>query len=159
MGASRKKADEEITMDMTPMIDCTFQLLIFFLCTIKFKVLEGKIPAYLPKDVGVNATPIDEQLEKIEIHVKRNKKMETDPKVNKNWIWDADQISIKVGPQTVPLARLADLMEKAKKANPEAKATIYPWAGTLYIDAVKVVNECLRANFMDITFAGTPMDS
>ncbi|MDF1837417.1 MAG: biopolymer transporter ExbD, partial [Planctomycetota bacterium] len=40
-------------MDMTPMIDVTFLLLIFFMCTLKFKVLEGKLTAYLPKDVGV----------------------------------------------------------------------------------------------------------
>ena len=62
-----EEATKETKMEMTPMIDVTFLLLIFFLCTIKFKILEGKIPAYLPKDVGVNTTPIDKQLEKIEI--------------------------------------------------------------------------------------------
>ena len=45
---------DEIKMDMTPMIDVVFQLMIFFMCTIKFKTLEGKLTAYLPKDVGVN---------------------------------------------------------------------------------------------------------
>ena len=41
---------------MTPMIDVTFLLLIFFMCTLKFKILEGKLGAYLPKDVGVQTT-------------------------------------------------------------------------------------------------------
>ena len=42
---------EEVTMDMTPMIDVVFLLIIFFLC-IDFKILEAKLPAYLPKDKG-----------------------------------------------------------------------------------------------------------
>ena len=52
-------AEEEYKMEMTPMIDVTFLLLIFFLLTIKFKVLEGKLAAYLPKDVGVNSSPAE----------------------------------------------------------------------------------------------------
>jgi len=53
---------EKHELEMTPMIDVTFLLLIFFMCTLKFKTLEGKLAAYLPKDVGVNqadAEPID----------------------------------------------------------------------------------------------------
>ena len=34
------------------MIDVTFLLLVFFLCTLRFKPLEGKLNAYLPKDTG-----------------------------------------------------------------------------------------------------------
>ena len=34
---------EPVETDMTPMIDVTFQLIIFFICTIKFKTLEGKL--------------------------------------------------------------------------------------------------------------------
>ena len=45
---------EKCELEMTPMIDVTFLLLIFFMCTLKFKVLEGKLGPYLPKDVGVN---------------------------------------------------------------------------------------------------------
>jgi biopolymer transport protein ExbD len=43
---------DEIDMNMTPMIDVCFQLLIFFMVTSKFKTLEGKLAAYLPKDRG-----------------------------------------------------------------------------------------------------------
>ena len=38
--------DEKCELQMTPMIDVTFLLLIFFMCTLKFKVLEGKLGAY-----------------------------------------------------------------------------------------------------------------
>ena len=39
-------------LEMTPMIDVTFLLLVFFLCTLQFKTLDAKLAAYLPKDVG-----------------------------------------------------------------------------------------------------------
>ena len=38
--------------NMTPMIDVVFQLLVFFLVSMKFKTLDMKIEADLPKDVG-----------------------------------------------------------------------------------------------------------
>ncbi len=57
-------ADDDCEMEMTPMIDVTFLLLIFFMCTLKFKTLEGKLAAYLPKDVGVNQTDA-EPIEKV----------------------------------------------------------------------------------------------
>ena len=69
MGAHLKRiASEEYKMEMTPLIDVTFLLLIFFLLTIKFKLLEGKLSAYLPKDVGVNTSQA-EPIEKVEIKI------------------------------------------------------------------------------------------
>ena len=53
---------------MTPMVDVTFLLLIFFMCTIKFKKLEGKLAAYLPKDMGLNNTQVD-PVEKLDIRL------------------------------------------------------------------------------------------
>ena len=41
--SAREAATEEVEMQMTPMIDVTFLLLIFFLCSIKFKLLDGKL--------------------------------------------------------------------------------------------------------------------
>ena len=39
--------------DMTPMIDVVFQLLIFFMLTMQFKEIEGKLLSQLPKDKGL----------------------------------------------------------------------------------------------------------
>ena len=58
--------EEKCDLEMTPMIDVTFLLLIFFMCTLKFKTLEGKLSAHLPKDVGVNQSDA-EPIEKVEI--------------------------------------------------------------------------------------------
>ncbi len=47
----REETQREAEVDMTPMIDVVFLLIIFFLC-IDFRVLESKLPAHLPKDAG-----------------------------------------------------------------------------------------------------------
>ena len=43
--------------NMTPMIDVVFQLIVVFLCSMKFRTLDQKIEAFLPKDVGMAQTP------------------------------------------------------------------------------------------------------
>jgi biopolymer transport protein ExbD len=57
---------EEIKPDMTPMIDVTFLLLIFFIVTLKFKTLEGRLDSNLPKDMGTMNTTVEE-IEKVDI--------------------------------------------------------------------------------------------
>ncbi len=47
---------EDVEMDMTPMIDVSFQLLIFFILTINFPVQEGNLSTFLPKDRGMQKT-------------------------------------------------------------------------------------------------------
>lgn len=61
------KAQEEAQMDMTPMIDVVFLLIIFFLC-IDFRILESKLPAYLPKDSGSQTTQV-EPIEKLSVQI------------------------------------------------------------------------------------------
>lgn len=52
------RSKDDTKMDLTPMIDVTFLILVFFMCTLKFKVLEGKLGAHLPKDVGVSPAEV-----------------------------------------------------------------------------------------------------
>lgn len=43
-----------VKSDLTPMIDVTFLILIFFMLTIQFRTLDGKLESRLPKERGVN---------------------------------------------------------------------------------------------------------
>lgn len=45
-----------VELSMTPMIDVTFLLLIFFMLACKFKTVEGYLKAYLPKEQGPHGT-------------------------------------------------------------------------------------------------------
>ncbi len=58
---------DDVDMDMTPMIDVAFQLLIFFLLTINFKLQEGNLSSHLPKQGGVSSSSATEQLSTVEI--------------------------------------------------------------------------------------------
>ena len=48
--------NEAVKLNMTPMIDVVFQLIVFFLVSMKFKSLDMKIEAQLPP-VGLLPTP------------------------------------------------------------------------------------------------------
>src|SRR5262245_34309191 len=50
-------ATSDSALNMTPMIDIVFQLILFFLFSIHFKSLEYRIESSLPKDRGLKATP------------------------------------------------------------------------------------------------------
>ncbi len=56
----RRATEVEAAMDlnMTPMIDVVFQLLIFFMLTMHFKEVEGKLLSQLPKDKGLAPTHV-----------------------------------------------------------------------------------------------------
>ena len=46
-------------LNMTPMIDIVFQLLIFFMLSMHFKEVEGKLLSQLPKNKGMESTPVN----------------------------------------------------------------------------------------------------
>ena len=58
---AKKKRDldnDPVEPPMTPMIDIIFQLLIFFMLTMKFVVQEGKLMSHLPKDKGLSPSDV-----------------------------------------------------------------------------------------------------
>ncbi|MBX3473404.1 MAG: biopolymer transporter ExbD [Planctomycetes bacterium] len=57
MARKRKRKGDSAKADLTPMIDVTFQLLIFFILCTRFKVEERNHRADLPLDEGLNTTP------------------------------------------------------------------------------------------------------
>ena len=172
-------AQEESKMEMTPMIDVTFLLLIFFMCTIKFKILEGKLAAYLPKDVGVNSSSA-EPIEKVEITVKvinegtkldptdAGKAKSRNPSAVKPWsgipgtryVWADDRIlEFRIGPKrTNDLEELEKRLKRLHEDDEERPATIDPRKGTVYEDVVGVLDRAINAGFEDITFVGSYED-
>jgi len=64
MAKRNKGKIEEASMEsnMTPMIDVIFQLIIFFMCSIHFKSLEGKLYSYLPRDKGMSNTSVTDPI-------------------------------------------------------------------------------------------------
>jgi biopolymer transport protein ExbD len=72
---ARRKVNEgmtdnvELGLQFTPMIDCIFQLIIFFMVNIHFRTEEGLLKAFLPRASNAPAEPTDTQEDKIFITV------------------------------------------------------------------------------------------
>ena len=61
--------DEKAELSLTPMIDISFLILIFFMC-LPFKTFEGKLAAFLPTDKGINPIPQEPPNEiKVSVHI------------------------------------------------------------------------------------------
>jgi len=54
-GATQRKVRTEFQPPLTPMIDVTFLLLIYFLLTMTFRQAEGQLPGSLPQTGGIVA--------------------------------------------------------------------------------------------------------
>ncbi|GJM22280.1 MAG: hypothetical protein DHS20C15_21950 [Planctomycetota bacterium] len=146
---ARKKAEiEDVPLDLTPMIDVVFLLLIFFIVTIKFKVLEGKLVTELPKDEGSNAGDVT-LIDKIEIDIVPQPSA-------------PDGFITQVNGQTMPnMATLRDTVARFVAAAPEgesARGTIHPRTEVNYEQVVMVVDQLLQVDLTDITFAGVDWD-
>ena len=167
-------AKEESRLEMTPMIDVTFLLLIFFMCTIKFKTLEGKLAAYLPKDVGVNPSEAQDPLEAIQLRlelVREGTRLDPrsaaeanslDPARVAPWaghgrfVFGTDRsVRLRLGPNSLSsLEELETRLELLFAADPERPVKIDARAGVIYEDVVGAVDRLLTVGFTDITFVG-----
>ena len=67
--AVEEAMNEEVKLELTPMIDMAFLIIIFFMC-LPFKTLEGKLAAFLPTDKGINPIPQPPATEfKVQVHI------------------------------------------------------------------------------------------
>ena len=67
----RAKAKQRMQPPLTPMIDVTFQLLLFFLLTCEFRESEGGIPGTLPVEGNlVGPPPVDLVLDPIQVRLR-----------------------------------------------------------------------------------------
>ena len=168
----KKKKFEEITPDMTPMIDVTFLLLIFFIVTLKFKVLEGRLDAALPKDRG-SSTSQAEEIDKIDIQLyvadPGDLEKDRDPKTGKELHLQSfvgRRIRIEVGEKKWyyepfdperntedPLPALAAFLKTFDKD--ETPVSIDARKGIVYGDVVVILDVIVRAKFEQVSFAGT----
>ena len=142
----RKRRRESATMQppLTPMIDVTFQLLLFFILTFTFREMEGQIPGALPKK-GTGGVSAKQTLSKpIRVRIlpvdARKRAVYEIEGVNER-IEDPEQLyQILIGRQ-----RALDSKEGPVIIKPEA---FVRWQ---YV--VEVFNQAVRARFKNIGFA------
>jgi biopolymer transport protein ExbD len=55
MAGSQDPNENPVAINVVPMVDVIFCLCVFFMCSLKFKQLEGKFDSWLPKGKGAGA--------------------------------------------------------------------------------------------------------
>ncbi|MEW6359727.1 MAG: biopolymer transporter ExbD [Planctomycetota bacterium] len=130
--------DERIELQMTSMIDCVFLLLIFFVMTMKFPKVEGRLPAHLPRQGRATSTK-KEKTEEIVIGLEYPNK----------------QLVILVNGANIG-ERIDALRTKLfllRRQIPEAKVTIDGAPDVPYDYIVKALNACAKFGFKKVQFA------
>lgn len=128
-------------LDLMPMIDVTFLLLVFFLCTLSFKPLEGRLEALLPKGAGPNAGRAAELVQPLELL------LAPDPT-------RPHGVAVRVdGRGTLDLAGLQALVRRLVAQGPDLRARLATAPGTTHGMVVAVLDACLAAGLAEVGFA------
>ena len=123
-----KSAPASPTLEMTPIIDMVFLLLIFFLVSTTFHQTEREMQIALPE--AVSAGPISISLREIIINV------------------GADG-EIIVSGRTISTDDLRVLIHEAVAANPDQKVTVRGDRNTLYANIINVLDVCKGAGLQE----------
>jgi biopolymer transport protein ExbD len=146
---------------MTPMIDVTFLLLIFFMLTIQFRTLEGLLAAHLPRGVGgapTEAEPRDEVRIRIDV---LQEGTPVDAITSTSWDgarpfrYGPDRrVRWSVGPWSTTDAReLALHLREAHRSLAEHEVVVDARARTIYSEVVTAVDAARAAGWERIGFA------
>ncbi|MEW6745377.1 MAG: SEC-C metal-binding domain-containing protein [Planctomycetota bacterium] len=125
---------------------------------LKFKVLEGKLEAYLPKGIGVADSTAAEKL-KFEVEIRRVVPAPTLEQLEAGvpWQWAGDQLRVAAGGSEV--ASLEELYERLRcqrERLPDLQVTLRPRSSpcpVVHADVVHVLDACMKARVADLVFA------
>src|SRR5688572_7057988 len=67
MAGSQNQEDNPVAINVVPMVDVIFCLCVFFMCSFKFKQIEGKFDTWLPKDKGAEGMPLNSIIEEVRV--------------------------------------------------------------------------------------------
>ena len=171
---TRLPKTEEAGLNMTPMIDIVFQLILFFLLNLRFKALDYRIESQLPKDRGLAPTPeMKTDIPSIKILLFREN---MDDK-------NASFTKIKVAGQEYKLdhdgwtgnrkvdqgmedardkkyagiqAKIVELYKSNKELKGEIETPLPKGAAVPHSDVIRVLDCFLGAGITEVNFVGSP---
>jgi len=157
MARNKEETAEVEKPNMTPMIDVVFQLIVFFLVSMKFKTLDMKIEAFLPTDRGLAKTaakPPD--VPKIVAVLKRKRgEPVTRVKLGNQEVGDFGparrEETEKHLQQQARAAR-----ERAGDAADDVKGEVDAAPAVPAGDVIRAVDALIAGGLKDVTFVGTP---
>jgi biopolymer transport protein ExbD len=163
---------DDSSLNMTPMIDIVFQLILFFLFSLRFKSLQYRIETALPKDRGLQATPqMVQDIPNIKITLFREN-AETAQAFTKLKIAGGNAINLKPRKWTrdmktdtaiedeldreyAPIqARIKELHDANKDLKGEIECPPPKGAAVPHTDVIRVLDCFLAAGVTEVNFVG-----
>lgn len=132
-----KESGPGVSIEMTPMIDMVFLLLIFFLVATTFHQTEREMQIALP--FAASAAPISSMLQELIVNVDKDGK-------------------IIVGGHAIGPERLQERVTQAVAANPEQKVTVRGDRSVAYAHIVTVLDICKVAGIQEPYLDTVPTD-
>ncbi len=152
--AKKKKIDEKVELNMTPMIDVTFQLLIFFIVTMKFRLLEKKLLSHLPTDFGLNNStdPVEENFVTVKLRQRRDKPGMRLAEQSTEYFIETREVEGRTKQEIYKkiLTEISSFRTQLK----DARGKIDAGRGVPHQEVVSVLDLFHKANFESITFVG-----
>ncbi len=136
-----KSTQREDGQQLTAMIDVVFLLLIFFLCTMSFRVIEGRVDTELPKDEGQNSGAVADLLEPLNIHIENDASRSAG-------------FAVRVGGRPADIETIAGLVAGAMALVPEIAVRLSTGASVTYGQVMAVIDEVLAGGVSQVHFAG-----
>ena len=145
MAGSQDPNENPVGINVVPMVDIIFCLCVFFMCSMKFKELEGKFESWLPKDKGQSQPMQDTPIEEIRVALFWN---------------EADRTTLRKFGNTKITSdtQLQDLIREAyagwvRLGKPQTPAIIDAAEMVPWNEVVRVVNLAKREKIEKIEFA------
>ena len=141
-----RRSPTRIQPPMTPMIDVTFLLLLFFIMTMQFRPAKGQIPADLPREQGIvagNSTP----LEPITIYLHKGATADQMPGV------EISRHNVTIGSWEDLYANLKAIQEQF--GSQEIPIIVQPDGNVPWASVINAYNQAVRGQFKTIGFAPT----
>ena len=170
--ARRKKSSDDLysntELPMTPMIDIIFQLLIFFMCSMHFKQLEGKLNSWLPKDKGLNPVSVPKpELQEIRIVMDwdgDDKQGRTRVSIERRPVGDVayDRVNAHEPPEGRSIwqslaAQVGGQFQAAKsKFGRDIPVIIDARSKVPWAHVIQALDACKQHNIEKVEFAGSP---
>ena len=143
MAGSQDASENPVGINVVPMVDVIFCLCVFFMCSMKFKELEGKFQSWLPQDKGAQPGPMD-PIEEIRVAIFWDEATHTVRRVfGRNTIRDDDHLQGLIKAAYEDCKRLG----KNSPVIVDAAETV-PWKAV-----VNVINLAKREGVEKIEFA------
>ena len=149
MAGSQDPSDNPVGINVVPLVDIIFCLCVFFMCSFKFRQLEGKFDSWLPKDKGSEGLPSLDLISEVRVAL----------------LWDENTQTLtrKMGVQSIPddavlKQRITEAHQAwVQKGKDDAPVTIDGDARIPWSEVITVVNIIKECNIQKIEFAmGAP---